>query len=86
MADAGYLTSTTALELEDLPESLAVIGANAIGLEMGQLFAHLGSKVPLIEVLDRVAPFEEPELSDTIAGVLRDEGMEVLTSAKVTKV
>lgn len=86
LANAGYLTSTTALELEELPDSLAVIGANAIGLEMGQLFSHLGSKVTLIEVLPRVAPFEEPEISDAIAGVLRDEGMDILTAAQVTKV
>jgi len=86
LAEAGYLTSTTAMELEALPSSLAVIGANAIGLEMGQLFARLGVRVTLIELLPRVAPFEEPEVSETIAGVFRDEGIEVLTSAQVRRV
>jgi len=86
LAEAGYLTSTTALELEELPESLAVIGANAIGLEMGQLFARLGSKVTLIEILPRVAPFEEPEVSEAIAAILREEGTDILTGAQVTKV
>lgn len=86
LADAGYLTSTTALELEELPTSLAVIGANAIGLEMGQLFSHLGSKVTLIEILPRIAPFEEPEVSEAIADVLREEGTEVLTGAQVSRV
>ncbi len=86
LAEAGYLTSTTALELEELPTSLAVIGANAIGLEMGQLFSHLGSKVTLIEILSRVAPFEEPEVSDAIAAVLHEEGMELLTDTQVTRV
>jgi mercuric reductase len=86
LADAGYLTSTTALELEELPPTLAVIGANAIGLEMGQLFSHLGSKVTLIEILPRIAPFEEPEVSDAIAAVLREEGTEILTGAQVTRV
>jgi mercuric reductase len=85
LAEAGYLTSTTAMELEALPSSLAVIGANAIGLEMGQLFARLGVRVTLIELLPRVAPFEEPEVSETIAGVFRDEGIEVLTSAQVRR-
>ena len=86
LAEASYLTSTTALELEELPPTLAVIGANAIGLEMGQLFSHLGSKVTLIEILPRIAPFEEPEVSDAIAAVLHEEGMELLTDAQVTKV
>ncbi len=86
LAEAGYLTSTTALELEELPPSLAVIGGNAIGLEMGQLFAHLGLKVTLIEILPRIAPFEEQEVSDAIDAILREEGMQILTSAQVTKV
>ena len=86
LAEVGHLTSTTALELEELPPTLAVIGANAIGLEMGQLFSHLGSKVTLIEILPHVAPFEEPEVSDAIAAVLREEGMELLTDAQVSSV
>ena len=86
LSEAGYLTSTTALELEEVPRSLAVIGANAIGLEMGQLFSHLGSRVTVIEILSRIAPFEEPEISDALTTILRDEGMEILTSAQVAKV
>ncbi len=86
LSEAGYLTSTTALELEVLPPALAVIGANAIGLEMGQLFSHLGSKVTLIEILPRITPFEEPEVSDAIAAVLLEEGTKLLTGAQVTKV
>ncbi len=62
-----YLTSTSALELEEVPAELIVVGANAIGLEIGQLYTHLGSEVTFVEALDRVAPFEEPEISDLIA-------------------
>jgi len=86
LAGAGYLTSTTALELEAVPPSLAVIGANAVGLELGQLFQRFGSRVTLIEILPRIAPFEEPEVSDCLAGILRDEGMEILTGARLTRV
>jgi len=86
LAEAGYLTSTTAMELEALPASLAVIGANAIGLEMGQLFARLGVRVTLIEILPRVAPFEEPEVSEAIAAAFRAEGIEILTGAQVRRV
>ncbi len=86
LAEAGYLTSTTALQVTELPGSLAVIGANAIGLELGQYFARLGSRVTLIEVLPRIAPFEEPEISETLTEALDSEGMEVLADARVASV
>ena len=80
----GYLTSSTALELTELPGELVVIGANAIGLELGQLFVHLGSRVTFVEALDRIAPFEEPEISAALQGHLESLGARVLTSAKAT--
>ncbi|MBI4259435.1 MAG: mercury(II) reductase [Actinobacteria bacterium] len=83
---AGYLTSTTALELTELPGSMAVIGANAIGLELGQLFLHLGTDVVFFDVLDRVAPFEEPEVSEALAGILRDQGAEIHAPARILRV
>ncbi|MCH7846156.1 MAG: FAD-dependent oxidoreductase, partial [Acidobacteria bacterium] len=54
--DTGYLTSTEALELDTVPDEMIVVGANAIGLELGQLFTFLGSKVTFVESLDRTAP------------------------------
>ncbi|MBI3970225.1 MAG: mercury(II) reductase [Chloroflexi bacterium] len=86
LAEAGYLTSTTALQLEAVPDSLAVIGANAIGLELGQLYRHLGSRVTLFEVLPRIAPFEEPEIGETLAEALQEEGMEVVPAAQIRRV
>jgi mercuric reductase len=83
LEETGYLTSTTAMELSELPDSLLVIGGNYVGLELGQLFARLGSTVTIVEALDRIAPFEEPEISQALAGVFGDEGMVVYTSAKV---
>ncbi|GIW09031.1 MAG: hypothetical protein KatS3mg061_0088 [Dehalococcoidia bacterium] len=86
LAEAGYLTSTTALALEQLPRSLIVLGANAVGLELGQLFAQLGSHVTLVELLDRIAPFEEPEISQALRARLEADGLTVLTGARVTQV
>jgi mercuric reductase len=82
----GYLTSTTAMELAELPESLVVIGGNYIGLELGQVFANLGSRVTIVEALDRIAPLEEPEISEVMTQVLEEQGIQVVTSAKVTRV
>ncbi len=76
-----YLTSTTAMELKALPDSMLVLGGNYVGLEQAQLFAHLGVQVEVVEMIDRLAPAEEPEISEGIAGVFRDEGIGVHTGA-----
>lgn len=86
LAEAGYLTSTTALDLKAVPARLAVIGANAIGLELGQFFLHLGSDVTFLDVADRIAPFEEPEVSEALAGVLAGQGAIVHAPAQVVAV
>jgi mercuric reductase len=86
LKEAGYLTSTTAMEVRELPESLVVIGGNYIGLEMGQVFANLGTKVTVVEALDRIAPLEEPEVSEWMATILTDQGIEIVAGAKVVRV
>ena len=85
LEETGYLTSTTALDLTELPTELIVLGANSIGLELGQLFLHLGTKVTFVEALDRIAPFEEPEISAALQEHLESSGAQVITSATVAK-
>lgn len=86
LEQAGYLTSTTAMELTELPESMLVIGGNAVGLEMAQMFARLGTRVTIAEALDRLAPFEEPEVSAAIEDALDDEGIGIATAVTVMSV
>ena len=83
LAETGYLTSTSALELTEVPKRLVVIGANAIGLELGQFFLHVGSEVTFVDVADRIAPFEEPEVSEALTSVLTAQGATVHTGAQV---
>jgi mercuric reductase len=83
---AGYLTSATAMELTELPESMLVIGGNAVGLELAQLFARLGVTVTIAEALDRLAPFDEPEVSAAIEDVFDGEGIGIRTAATVMSV
>lgn len=85
LSEVPYLTSTTAMTLADVPESIIVVGGNYIGLELGQLFARLGSRVMLIEALDRIAPNDEPEILAALAGVLRDEGIVIRTDATLNR-
>ncbi|HLI45543.1 MAG TPA: mercury(II) reductase [Acidimicrobiales bacterium] len=86
LAEAGYLTSTSALEVTEVPRRLAVIGANAIGLELGQFFLHVGAEVTFVDVAERIAPFEEPEISEALEAALRAEGARIHTSAQVVSV
>jgi mercuric reductase len=86
LAGAGYLTSTTALDLKHVPERLAVIGASAVGLELGQFFLHVGSAVTFLEVAGRIAPLEEPEVSAALANVLRGQGATIHAGARVLAV
>jgi mercuric reductase len=85
LEQVGYLTSTTAMELR-LPDSMLVVGGNAVGLEQAQLFARLGTAVTVVEALDRLAPFEEPEVSEVIEAVLAEEGVTVHTGATLAAV
>lgn len=85
LSEAGYLTSTSAMELEELPKRLVVLGAGYVGLELGQTFARFGSEVTVI-ARSRLLSREEPSISEALAGYLRDEGVNVLTGAEVTEV
>ncbi|WP_020500959.1 mercury(II) reductase [Sciscionella marina] len=84
--EVNYLTSTTAMELKALPESMLVVGGNYVGLEQAQLFARLGVRVEVVEMLDRLAPAEEPEISDALAQVFADEGIGMYTGATLSRV
>jgi mercuric reductase len=86
LEEAGYLTSTTAMEMSELPESFVVIGGNYVGLEMGQVLANLGTRVTIVEALPRIAPLEEPEISAAMARILRERGIEAIAGAKVHRV
>ncbi|MBI2438112.1 MAG: mercury(II) reductase [Lentisphaerae bacterium] len=74
-----YLTNETAFELETLPESLLVLGGRYIALECAQMFARFGSRVTVLQRSDRILPDETPDLTDALAGFLREEGLEVVT-------
>lgn len=71
-----YLTSTTAMELEQLPKSLLVIGGGYIGCELGQMFARAGVKVT-IAARRRLLPEAEPEISYALTRYLSHEGISV---------
>jgi pyruvate/2-oxoglutarate dehydrogenase complex dihydrolipoamide dehydrogenase (E3) component len=86
LAGTPYWTNHEAIETEEVPSSLVVLGGGAIGVELGQVFARFGARVSVIEGADRLLPPEEPEAGKLIAEVFAGEGIAVHTSSNVTGV
>jgi mercuric reductase len=86
LENVPYLDSTSAMALERLPESMIVIGGSAVGLELAQMFARLGVRVTVLEVMPRILPGEAIGLGEALADHLRDEGIEVRTAVHVKQV
>jgi dihydrolipoamide dehydrogenase len=79
------ISSTGALMQAQAPARLAIIGAGAVGMEFADVFNAFGSKVTVIEALDRVLPLEDRDCSAVVEKAFKKRGMEVFTSAKVEK-
>lgn len=77
-------TSTEALSYPTVPKHLVVIGAGYIGLELGSVWRRLGSKVTVVEYLDRILPGMDSELAETALRAFKKQGLEFRLGAKVT--
>lgn len=82
----SVLTSRTALDLVDIPESLLVIGGGVIGLELGQVYAALGSKVFVVEFLPNLIPGADADIVKPLQRKLKKQFESILLSSKVTSV
>jgi len=80
------ISSTEALELKEIPKHLIVIGGGVIGIELGSVYARIGSKVTIIEFLDRLIPNMDETMGKELLKVSKKLGMEVLLGHKVTSV
>jgi dihydrolipoamide dehydrogenase len=76
------LSSTGALALTKVPETLAVVGAGYIGMELGMAFAKLGAKVTMVEALQKILPLYDEELTQPVARRLADLGVETMLGAR----
>jgi dihydrolipoamide dehydrogenase len=83
---SGVLTSRQILQLDRIPESLVVIGAGVIGMEMGVLFNLLGSQVTMVEMLPTILPPVEASLAKRFSATLRRRGMKLHTNSRVTEI
>jgi dihydrolipoamide dehydrogenase len=71
---------------EDLPQSIVIAGAGAIGVEFAYILHNYGVKVTIVEFLDRIAPLEDAEVSAELAKQYRKLGIDVLTSTRVESI
>lgn len=77
------ITSSEAMNLPEMPSSLIVVGAGAIGIEFAYFYSVLGTKVTIIEMLDRILPVEDREVSETLTKSFKKRGVEIHTGAVV---
>jgi mercuric reductase len=83
---SDLLTSEECQELTELPTSLVILGSGSIALELGQLFARLGTEVTILERSGRILKDYEPEIGKALTDILRAEGLRILTRAEVNQV
>jgi len=80
------ITSDEAIGLKEVPKSMAILGAGAIGVEFGCIFRRFGSEVTIIEILPRVVPLEDEAVSAELQKALKKQGIRVHTGTRVTRV
>ena len=86
LAETRYLTTDTVFELREQPKTLLVIGGGAVGCELAQAFALLGTGVTLVETQPRLLPQEDPDASAILARRLTADGVRVRTGAEILRI
>ena len=80
------LTNVEILDLKEVPKSLAIIGAGAVGVEFASIYRSFGSEVTILEMLPRLVPIEDEDVSAELARAFRKKGIRLEVGAKVEKV
>jgi pyruvate/2-oxoglutarate dehydrogenase complex dihydrolipoamide dehydrogenase (E3) component len=86
LKNVPFLTSTSVMELEEVPEHLLILGGGYIGLEFAQLFRRFGSEVTLVQRGPQLLPREDKDVADAVADILREDGITVLLETAAERV
>jgi len=86
ISTSGYLTNETLFELEEVPESLIIIGGGYIALESAQMFSRFGSKVTILEQLPNIMPQKVTDITHALTAYLKEEGINILTNVSINRV
>jgi pyruvate/2-oxoglutarate dehydrogenase complex dihydrolipoamide dehydrogenase (E3) component len=84
--DTPYLTNSSIMEVDFLPEHLLIVGGSYIGLEFAQMYRRFGSEVTVIEMAPRLIPREDEDISAAVTEILEREGIAIRTNAKCISV
>jgi dihydrolipoamide dehydrogenase len=82
----AVLSSDSILELPEVPRSLVVIGSGAVGVEFASMFSRFGSKITVVEILPRIVPLEDEEISRELAASFKRQGIAVYVDTRVERV
>jgi pyruvate/2-oxoglutarate dehydrogenase complex dihydrolipoamide dehydrogenase (E3) component len=85
LSEIKFLTSTSIMELEDVPSHLLIVGCGYIGMEFGQMFKRFGAEVTLLEQGDRLLPHEDEDVCREMSTVFQEEGIKVLLQTKAVR-
>src|ERR1044072_8065141 len=80
--DVPFLTNSSMMDVDFLPEHLIIIGGSYIGLEFGQMYRRFGSRVTIVEMGPRLIGREDEDISDAIKTILENEGIQIRLNAK----
>jgi pyruvate/2-oxoglutarate dehydrogenase complex dihydrolipoamide dehydrogenase (E3) component len=86
LADSGFFTNETIMDMDTLPGSLVIIGGGPEGMEFGQLFRRFGVKIVILHRRDRVLPREDEEVSRELEVILKEEGVDIRLRAVPTRI
>lgn len=81
----SVISSEQALELDELPEEVLIIGGGAVGVELATILSGLGSKITLVEIMPRILPFEDRDVSLRAGRTLKKRGIKLYTSSRLVK-
>jgi pyruvate/2-oxoglutarate dehydrogenase complex dihydrolipoamide dehydrogenase (E3) component len=85
LSDVGALTNETVLDLDEVPQSLLVIGAGAVGVEFAQMLARFGARVTVVELAPRILPRMDADAAAALHEALAEEHIEILTGSSVER-
>jgi len=86
LKDIDYLTNENIFSLDNIPSDLIILGGGPIGIELAQAIRRLGSKVTVVEMLDRILPQEDEDIVSIVESELKYEGVNMLTGKKAVKI
>ncbi len=86
LSDVPFLTHIDALQLQEVPQSLLILGGGYISCEFAQMFARFGSRVTIVQNADQILPHEDEDVAIAIAKILRESSVEIVCGREVTSV